>query len=108
MWKFHSFLGLGEVALYKGCPMCPRSMLPSCHPRTRDQLTQGRFDLCLQTQFYRLQDCSFLASGVCPLVGGAGLEACAGFLVGGTDACPFVGGAGSWPSGGQSHVKGHV
>ena len=34
-------------------------------------------DLCLQTQFPRLQDGSFLASGVCPLVGEAGLESCA-------------------------------
>ena len=24
---------------------------PSCNPRARGQLVQGRFDLCLQTQF---------------------------------------------------------
>ena len=47
-------------------------------------------DLSLQTQFCRLQDHSFLASGICPLVGEAGLEACAGFLVGGIGACPLV------------------
>ena len=35
----------------------------------------------MQTQFHRLPDHAFLASGVCPLVGEAGLEACAGFLV---------------------------
>ena len=51
-----------------------------------------------------LQDHSFLLSGVCPLVGEAGLEACAGFLVGGAGACPLVYGAGYWPSGGQGHV----
>ena len=65
-------------------------------------------DLCLWTQFHRLQACSFLPSGVCPLVGEAGLEACAGFLVGGVSACPLVGRAVSWPSGGQGSVKGHV
>ena len=62
-------------------------------------------DLCLWTQFCRLLDCSFLASGVCPLVGEAGLEACEGFLVGGAGVCPLVGGAASCPSGGQGHVK---
>ena len=41
----------------------------------------------------RLQDCGFLASGVCPLMGEAGLEVCAGFLVGGARACPLMGGA---------------
>ena len=65
-------------------------------------------DLFLQTQFHRLRDHSFLASGVCPLVGESGLGACVGFLVAGAGACPLVGGAGSWPSGGQGHVKGHV
>ena len=34
-----------------------------------------------------LWDQSFLAFGVCLLVGEAGLEACAGFLVGGVSAC---------------------
>ena len=58
-------------------------------------------DLCLQTQFHRLWDHSFLASGICTLVCEAGIEACAGFLVGGAGACALVGGAGSWPSGGQ-------
>ena len=35
----------------------------------------------------------------------AGLEACAGLLVGGAGACPLVGGTVSWPSGGQDCVK---
>ena len=66
-------------------------------------------DLRLLTWFRMLLDPSSLASHVCPLVGGAGLEACVGFLVGRADACPLVvGGAGSWPSAGQGHVKGHV
>ena len=54
----------------------------------------------------RLPDCNFLASGVCPLVGEAGLEVCAGFLAGRVSACPQVGGAGCWPSGGQGHSRG--
>ena len=47
-------------------------------------------DLHLQIQFHRLQDLSFLTSGFCPLVGEAGLEACAGFLMGVAGACPLV------------------
>ena len=38
----------------------------------------------------------------------AGLEACAGFLVEVAGACPLIVGAGSWPSGGQGHVKQYV
>lgn len=38
---------------------------------------------------------SFLASGVWSLVGEAGLEASAGFVVGGASVCLLVGGAGS-------------
>lgn len=34
---------------------------------------------------------SVLPSRVCPLVAEAGLEACAGSLVGGAGACPLVG-----------------
>ena len=56
----------------------------------------------------RLQYSSFLASGVCPLVGEASPEACAGFLVGGISSCLLVGGAGSCPSPGQGPVKGCV
>ena len=47
----------------------------------------------------RLQDHSFLAHGVCCLVGETGLEACAGFLVEGAGSCPLVVRAASWPSG---------
>ena len=47
-----------------------------------------------------------LASGVCPLMGEAGLEACKGFWLGGTGTCPLMGGAGSCSSCGQGHVKG--
>ena len=54
--------------------------------------------------FRTLLDRSSLCFSVCPLVGEAGLEACAGCLVGGAGACPLVGGAGSWPSGGQGRV----
>ena len=43
----------------------------------------------------RLYDCSFLASGVCALVGEAGLEA---------SVCPLLVGPGSWPFGGQVYV----
>ena len=101
------FLQLGEVAICMGFAICPRSTLLS-------PMGQGPAgpkvdsDLCLRTQFHRLWDCIFLASGVCPLVGEAGLEVPAGFLVGGTGACPLLGGVGSWSSGGQCHVKGSV
>ena len=43
-------------------------------------------------------------SGVWPLVGGARLEVCTGFLEGRASDCPLVGGAGSWPSGGLGCV----
>lgn len=56
----------------------------------------------------RLLDHGFLASGVYLLVGKAGLEACAGFLMGGAGACPLMSRAGSWPSGAQGHVRGCV
>ena len=36
----------------------------------------------------------------------AGLEACAGFLVGGIGACPLEGRAGSRPSSGQGRMRG--
>ena len=48
---------------------------------------------------------SFPASGVCPLVGEAGGEACVGFQQGGASVCPLVKGARSWPSGEQGSVK---
>ena len=32
------FLSLGEVALCKGCPLCPSSTLSSCHPRVPEQV----------------------------------------------------------------------
>ena len=41
-------------------------------------------------------------------MGESGLEACAGFLVGGTSTCPLVGGAVSWLFGGQGYVEEHV
>ena len=62
--------------------------------------------MCLCTQFCRLQDHSFLASGICPLVSEAGLEACAGFLVGGADAHPLAGGAQSGPLMGRAMSRG--
>ena len=65
-------------------------------------------DLCLWTQFCRLQGHNFLASGVCSLEGEVCLEPCVGFLAGASGACPLVRGAGSWPSGGQGHVKGCI
>ena len=49
-------------------------------------------DLCLWTQFQRLQGQYFLAFGSVP-VG----EPCVGFLVGGAGTCPLVGGTLSWP-----------
>lgn len=58
-------------------------------------------DLCLQTQLCRLWHCIFLASGVFPLLGEAGLASWwlgAGF-------CPLMGGIGSWFFGVQCHAK---
>lgn len=52
-----------------------------------------------------LIDLRFLASGDCPLVSEAGLEACVGFLVGGAGAFALVVGAESWHSGGQGGIK---
>ena len=63
-------------------------------------------DLHLGSWFHRLQVCSF--SCFCSLVGEAGLETCAGFLVGRAGACPLVDRAESLSSGGQCHVKGCV
>ena len=53
-------------------------------------------EMCLWTQFCRLQYCSFLTFGIGPLVDEAGLEFCAGFLAGGgwwveLDLGPLVG-----------------
>ena len=53
-------------------------------------------DLCLWTQLCRLLDHSFLAFGVCCLVGEAVEEFCAGFPMGRACACLLMGGAGSW------------
>ena len=39
----------------------------------------------------KLQDGSFLVSGVFPFLGKAGLEDCASFLVIGANVCPLVG-----------------
>ena len=50
----------------------------------------------------------FLLLVSAPPVGEAGLEACAGFLMGGASACPLVRGIGSWPSGGRGCVKERV
>ena len=74
----------------------PSSALLSHHPRT--SWFQG-----LRLWFwsvYKLLHCSLLPSGFCLIVGGAGLEASAGFLMGGAGGWPLVGGAGCWPSGG--------
>lgn len=51
------------------------------------------------------KDCSFLASGVCPLVSMGDLEASTVFLERRASACPLEGGTGSWPSGGQGHLQ---
>ena len=54
-------------------------------------------DLLLAVSFCRLQDHSFLASGVYALVGEAGLEACAGLLARRAGACLLMGRARSQP-----------
>ena len=52
----------------------------------------------------RLQDCSFLESGICSLDDETGLGGSPTFLEGRAGAYPLVSGAGSWSSGGQHHV----
>ena len=47
----------------------------------------------------RLQNCDFVVSGVCSLVGEPCPEAKAGFLEGRASACLLVGGTVSWTSG---------
>ena len=63
--------------------MCLSSTLPSHHPKARDQLVPGQVLACLWIQFHRLQRHSFLASGVCPLLGEAGQGTCESYMVGG-------------------------
>ena len=84
--------------------MCPKSALLL--------LPKGQGPACPSNDWPALadvvrwvQDRSFLASGVCPLVGEVAPGAYTGFLVGGTDACPLVDGAGSCPSNGRGCVK---
>ena len=47
----------------------------------------------------------FHASGVYPMVGDTGLEACAGFLLGQASACPLVDSVESWPVVGKAISK---
>ena len=51
--------------------------------------SQGIVWLAFVDSLYRLQDCDFLACDVCPLVGKAGLEACASFLQEGLVPAPW-------------------
>ena len=51
----------------------------------------------IKPDFDTLQDCGFLASGVCPLVDEADLEVLTCFLVVGAGAELMVGGTESWP-----------
>ena len=76
----------------------------SCHPRAWGQLVPGKCLACLRIRSAGCGTVVFLLLLSDPLMGKAGLEACSGFLVGGTGVCPLVGGAGSWSSGGQGHV----
>ena len=55
-----TFLNLGEVALYMGCPVYPSSTLLAHHQRLRNQLPPADDLICLQTQFHRLCDLVFL------------------------------------------------
>ena len=80
-WKV-MFLDFGEVALYRGCPLCPSS--------THSLLSKGQgpagprvgSGLHLLTEFHVLLDCSSLALGcLAPVMGEAGLEVYLGFLM---------------------------
>ena len=98
------FLDFGEVALCRRCHVRPSSALSSHHQGPEVSWSQGSIWPVFADLVCRLQNCSVLASGVCPQVGEAGVEAYAGFLAGGASACPLVRGVGSWPSGGQGHA----
>ena len=101
-------LDLGKVALCRGCPVS-QQYTPLLSPNGQGPAgPRVGSDLCLETQFHRLWDCIFLASGVYLLVGEVDLEACAGFLVGEAGNFLLVSGVVSWPSGGQDPVKGLV
>ena len=87
------FLDLGGVFLSRGCPMCPSSTLPSHYLRARDQQ--------VLTYVYRLGSlgyriivfCLFVclfSSGVCSLVGEAGLVVSIGLLQRRACACLLV------------------
>ena len=52
-------------------------------------------DLLMADSVFRMLGHSFLASVIFSQMDEADLEACAGFLAGGTSACPLLGGTGS-------------
>ena len=73
---------------------CPSVGYILCFPAVHSPLiiqgpgaswSQGNVWPAFPNSVCKLCDCSFLVSGVCPLVGETGLEACAGFLVGGVE-----------------------
>ena len=102
------FLNLGEVALCRGCPMYHSSTFSSHYPMARNELFLGSFWPVFAHSVLQAVELWFSYSSVCPLVGEAGWEACAGFLERGVGACPLVGWNGSWFSCGQGHVKGRI
>lgn len=65
---------------------------------------RGEFGLGLWTSSAGCGIVIFLLLVSAPWWVEVGLEACAGFLAGGTGACPLVGGTGSWLSCGQDLV----
>ena len=67
------FLDLGEVVLCRGMLYVSNQYTPLLSPKGQEPPgPREGSDLCLQIQFCRLQDCSFLASGVCSLASEAG------------------------------------
>ena len=80
MWNVELYFSILEKWPFVRDVLCvPAVHSPSCHSVVGG-LRVGSV-LCLWTQFCRLWDCSFLASGVCLLLSQVGLVACAGFLV---------------------------
>lgn len=55
-----TFLKLGEMAFYRGCPMCLSSNFPFVTQGPGANWLSVVSDLCLQTPFCRLQDLSIL------------------------------------------------
>ena len=84
------FLDLGEAALCSDVLCVPAAHSPLVSQGPGTSWSQGRLWSAFADLFHRLPVGSILASGVCPLVGEAGLRCCAGFVEGGASGWNWV------------------